>query len=242
MNIAYSSDIGNQREINQDYVNIKKLNEDQALCVLCDGMGGHKAGEVASEMVGKYLLENFPQSPVEEHQIYHIFSTLFQYANHSVYKESMLHEEYEGMGTTAIIVYIDHKNIYLSHVGDSRAYMIKDNHLKQLTQDDTFVNELVKSGLITKEEALTHPQRNVLIQAVGASDSLEISYHKAILDETLLLCSDGLYNSLEDHQIIEIMNQNLTLQEKANKLIDQAKLYGGYDNITVLIAEKGDKQ
>lgn len=151
-----------------------------------------------------------------------------------------MHSEYAGMGTTVVICYMDGKNTYVSHVGDSRAYLYNDT-LKQITSDDTFVNELVKRGLINEEEASHHPKRNVLVQAIGIKEALRISFYKIEEDyRAILLCSDGLYNSLSSQQIEEILQESGSVDQKTERLIQSANQFGGLDNIGVLLIEKGE--
>lgn len=243
MIISAKTDVGTKRTVNQDRAAFKKQNH-ELLGVLCDGMGGHLAGEVASTLVSRYIIDHFfDHAPFESDDSIHAWITsLLLHANDLVNKESDTHSEHQGMGTTVVICYMDGKNTYISHVGDSRAYLCND-HLKQITVDDTFVNELLKRGLINEEEAMHHPKRNVLVQAIGIKEALRISFYKIEEDySSLLLCSDGLYNSLSSAQIEEILKMPLSVDEKTEHLITSANEFGGLDNIGVLLIEKGESE
>lgn len=240
MKIDAGSDIGRVRETNQDYVNYVILSENEFFCVLCDGMGGHRAGEVASTLCGEDLMKSFPHHPhfESDKDIQDYFAYILEHANHLIKSEANQHSEYEGMGTTAVIAYINQDHIYISHVGDSRAYIYAHHHLVQITEDDTLVNDLMKKGYITPSQAKNHPKKNILSQAVGVTAPLDISFHKYIgAFDALLLCSDGLYNSLNDDEIVEILNLSMNVNEKTSTMLQQARMLGGNDNISVLLVE-----
>jgi protein phosphatase len=240
MIISALSDIGNFRDINQDCINYKIINEHEAYAVLCDGMGGHNAGEVAAKLTCDYMMDHF-----EDHEpftcqedIRHWFYRLIKNANRLVNEKGADNSAYRDMGTTVILAYIVDECIYISHVGDSRAYIVTSESLEQITTDDTLVNALLEKGYINKEQAKNHPQRNILVQAVGVTDLLNVSF-AAVHADTILLCSDGLYNSLSDDQIVEILKLDLTIQQKNEKLMETAKQFGGLDNISTILIERG---
>lgn len=240
MNIVKKVDIGNVREINQDYAGFKKINDHEAFLVVCDGMGGHQAGEIASLMTAEYILKHCEMLTVldTEHEIKIWMHHLINNANKEVYEKSITEEQLKGMGTTVVLAYIKGNMLYVVHVGDSRAYVISDK-IEQLTTDDTLVNALVNSGTITKEEALYHPKKNILLQAIGVSTPLKISFYtKELHNESVFLCSDGLYNSISDELILSIINSSMTIEEKADYLLLKAKEYGGFDNIGFVLAMK----
>lgn len=242
MQIIAKSEIGNVREINQDYISYKELGESEIIAVLCDGMGGHKAGEVASQLTCEYIINHFEcHSPFTcDEDIQTWLNELINNANQSLMQQSAQKEEYEGMGTTVVVCYVNDGYCYISHVGDSRAYYLSDGKLTQLTRDDTLVNALVENGTITKDEALFHPKKNILLQAVGATDSLKVSFHKQVFENDLILiCSDGLSNSLYDQQIIDILMNKSDIETNANELMKQSLVYGGRDNISFIIFDKG---
>lgn len=242
MLIITKSDIGCVRKINQDYVRFHQKSDHECLVVLCDGMGGHKAGEIASQMVCDDIIENYQNRPSfqDREDIQNWIVTSIHHAHQKVQMKSHESPEYEGMGTTIALVLCIDDMAYISHVGDSRVYWI-NNGLIQLTKDDTLVNVLVDSGTISQAEARIHPQKNILLQAVGVSDSLNPSFiEKHIENGLLLVCSDGLYNSLSDEQIVQILYSQEDIQKKAYQLIENANQYGGQDNISfALISTEG---
>lgn len=242
MIVSTATDIGHFREDNQDRVAYKIINDNELFCVLCDGMGGHNAGEIAATLTVDYVLEHF-----EEHEEFETetdikiwFHQLIHEANKVVYQKGEENEAYHGMGTTIVLAYVRDDQLYVSHVGDSRAYFYKDQHLEQLTVDDTLVNALLKNGYITKEQAIHHPQKNVLVQAIGVTDLLRVSFlHRKADFDDFMLCSDGLYNSLSAEAIGTILSEDLTADQKSGKLISEANIHGGYDNISVILLEGG---
>ena len=177
MQIISKSEIGNVREINQDYVIHKILSEDEVIAVLCDGMGGHKAGEVASRLTCEYIIDHFENHiPFESDDDIQIsLQELINNANQLLMQKSAQNEEYDGMGTTVVVCYVKGDFCYVSHVGDSRCYYCTQDEIVQLTRDDTLVNALVDYGTITQEQAKFHPRKNILLQAVGATEVLKIS-------------------------------------------------------------------
>ncbi len=240
MNIIMRSDVGKVRKVNQDYVRSYQKNDEEALVVLCDGMGGHNAGEIASKTTADDIIDHY-QSHDNFSGISEIREWMHEVINHAhqlVREKGSQSLDLEGMGTTIVLVMYVKGQTYISHVGDSRAYIYKDDVLTQLTKDDTFVNFLVDAGTISKDEAYFHPQKNILLQAVGVSDYLNISFISLDLNhDILLICSDGLYNSLFDMQITHVLAQHITLEEKADLLLSQANKFGGKDNIGFALIE-----
>lgn len=242
MQIIVKSDIGRVRKVNQDDVRFYQKNDHECLIVLCDGMGGHNAGEIASQMVCDDIIDNYRNHELltDEQHIHDWMLSAIYHAHHLVATKSHESPAYEGMGTTIALVLCVDDQVYISHVGDSRVYQVSDE-LIQLTKDDTLVNVLVDSGTISQAEAKVHPQKNILLQAVGVSDALNPSFMTKQMNQgMLLICSDGLYNSLSDIQILDILHLPDDLETKACQLIDTANTYGGQDNISfALIITKG---
>lgn len=242
MNIIKRVDIGNTREINQDYTGYVEVNSHEAFLVVCDGMGGHLSGEIASQMTAEYILEHCTLHGEfqNDEEIKAWLHQLINDANELVHEKSLTEDKYQGMGTTVVLAYLKDSMLYIAHVGDSRAYLIDDD-IEQITSDDTLVNALVKTGTISEQEAKYHPQKNILLQAVGVSAPLSISfYSQKINQQYVFLCSDGLYNSLSKERIVEIFHAYHDLNDIGDQLVDQANLYGGYDNIGFVIAKKGE--
>lgn len=243
LNMLVVSDIGNLRTNNEDLAMVaipaseKELLSKGILLLLADGMGGHNSGEVASSMA----LENFSKSYyATKGNMYKRLKKAVEKANSEIYKDSMNNEAHSGMGTTLTAFAINNTEIYLMQVGDSRAYILQNEELKQISKDDTVVQLLVDTGKITAEEAAVHPERNVLTNALGTKPDIEAQLKKTddikIDNITLLLCSDGLYDLLNDEEIKSILLSGDNLNTIAETLISTAKERGGYDNITVLLA------
>jgi protein phosphatase len=243
MEIVAKTDIGKVREKNQDYVQFYQKDDDECLAVLCDGMGGHNAGEIASSLTCEDIIKQYHihGSFKDEDDIRSWMTSSIVHANQLLQERSQQQKEYDGMGTTVVVALIKDSQLYVSHVGDSRAYLYDYQCLHQLTKDDTLVNALVDSGTISKDDAKFHPQKNILLQAVGVTQPLRISFLSIELkDDYVLLCSDGLYNSLSDEQIQTILQQELSLQDIGDQLLTRANTLGGKDNIGfILISNKG---
>ena len=155
-----------------------------------------------------------------------------------VKKTAMQNIEHRGMGTTIVVAVFMDNMLYISHVGDSRAYVLKNDNLIQVTRDHTLVNELIKRGVISEEEGKNHSQKHVLMQAIGADTKIEPSLIELeFANSLLLLCSDGLYNSLDESKIIEVLRKDIKVPYMVNELIDLANENGGYDNIAVAIID-----
>lgn len=242
MQISFQTDVGKKRNSNQDYVAIFKNKAGITLAILADGMGGHQAGDVASKMAVEGIGEKWQETTLTSpEKACSWFVAAIQNANEAVYNLGQEKIELQGMGTTIVCVAVFEEEFALAHVGDSRMYLVRDHEITQLTEDHSLVNELVRSGEITKEMAATHPRRNVLTRSVGMPGSVEVDiashFYKA--GDYLLLASDGLTNMLADDVIKWIIDEPITLDEKVAKLISGANDAGGADNITVLLIEIG---
>ena len=242
MDYYAKTDIGKVRQKNQDQATVLANSKNQVLAVVCDGMGGHKAGEIASRIVMDHITRCFLFNPPflneEEVKIW-ISDTILQ-ANTIVQKMAKGNSDHEGMGTTVVLAIVMGENLYISHVGDSRAYLCDENTLIQVTKDHTLVNALIDQGAISKEEAKHHSQKNVLLQAVGASDNITPSFYSIHAhSKIVLLCSDGLYNAVDDTTIFKTLKSKADVQHKVNTFIDCANTLGGQDNIAVSIIEFG---
>ncbi|MDT2739757.1 Stp1/IreP family PP2C-type Ser/Thr phosphatase [Enterococcus canintestini] len=242
MQISFQTDVGKKRNSNQDYVAIFKNKAGITLAILADGMGGHQAGDVASKMAVEGIGEKWQETTLTSpEKACSWFVAAIQNANEAVYNLGQEKIELQGMGTTIVCVAVFEEEFALAHVGDSRMYLVRNHEITQLTEDHSLVNELVRSGEITKEMAATHPRRNVLTRSVGMPGSVEVDiashFYKA--GDYLLLASDGLTNMLADDVIKWIIDEPITLDEKVAKLISGANDAGGADNITVLLIEIG---
>ncbi|MCL4378563.1 MAG: Stp1/IreP family PP2C-type Ser/Thr phosphatase [Actinobacteria bacterium] len=243
-----ATDIGNYRDINEDYYFCGN-----DLFVVADGMGGQNAGEVAS----RYAVENFidyfqknsekltdknnlSQSDIiipESEKIKQILRAGISSANEKVYNLSLKKPEYSGMGTTFTACYINGLTAYVVHVGDSRIYVKTGKKLNLLTSDHTVVGEMYRSGLLKYEEIFNHPQRNYLTNVLGISNKIDPDFFTVNLKngDIIIMCSDGLNSMLRDDLIFKITNKNNEIKQIVEKLIYCAKAKGGLDNITIIL-------
>ncbi len=236
MDYFANTNIGKVRTKNQDQATVYANGKDQVLLTVCDGMGGHKSGEVASRVVSDYIVGCFRSHPgfssVEEAMVW-LEQTILD-SHKLVQKMASTSSEHEGMGTTVVSALLIDGKICIGHVGDSRAYLIQKNELKQLTKDHTLVNALLDKGAIKKEEVHTHAKKNVLLQALGATPVVTVSMN--LYDEVdgiLLLCSDGLYNMVDEQFIEEAVRLEMSVTKIVEVLINEANKNGGRDNIAV---------
>jgi len=232
------SDIGLVRETNED----SYVCEPPHLFAVADGMGGHVAGEIASKLAAT-TLRNYIKENGEEYQHEELLKQAINQANTSIYQLAQSKEEYNGMGTTVTAVYVDGNTLSWGHVGDSRLYLLRDGEFSQITNDHSLVWELVQSGNITKEEALTHPKRNMLTRAVGTSCLIKIDTGVIQWEpgDVLLLCTDGLTNMVSEQDICQLIkNEEDSISSIVEKLVSQAKHAGGFDNITTILLKNGD--
>ena len=238
MKYVSATDIGLVREENQDMVRVDDF-FGNVLAVVCDGMGGERAGQEASHIAIREFFLRFNEgfSPnLETIGTRQLMTASISAANSVIYTTARMDYKNFGMGTTCVAAYIDPKYIYIVNVGDSRAYYMDDNGLHQITSDHTFVNMLLQQGRIGPEEVHTHPKRNMLTKAVGVEKIIKPDFFRMKREEkfTLLLCSDGLSGYCSDEEIYEIM-KSTPLDEVSKALIDLALSKGGRDNITLAI-------
>lgn len=242
MDYASETNIGRVRQVNQDRANVVENARHQILAIVCDGMGGHQAGEEASSMTIKELVVAFKAKNGFD-DILEARKWLLDCiakANSSVYADSQAIAEHHGMGTTLVCALIIENQMCICHVGDSRAYLYENGELTQLTQDHTYVNLLVESGSINREQALHHPQKNVLMKALGVFEHIVVSHQIVpFKNGVLLLCSDGLYNCLDENLIKQIIDAHQDANTISHHLIHEANARGGYDNIGVALVLKG---
>lgn len=241
MKFAVKSDKGNIREINEDSYNIIAGYTDVPVSfIIADGMGGHNSGEIASKMAVDFISNHilrFAEKFAVEDGICAAIEEAMQKANKTVYGESMANEANYGMGTTLIVAVVTGKKLYIGHIGDSRVYMYRNNTLKLLTKDHTFIGELMRNGSLTEEEAAGHPNRNMLTRALGCEENVDIDIYKYDIRENdlILLCTDGLTNMLSEAEIGEIIKNTDDPEIICSKLIDGANTNGGEDNTTVIV-------
>lgn len=231
------TDIGLKRSINQDnvYCSEDRVGNLSNLFIVADGMGGHKAGDLASRIcvdsICNCISESDIKTPVS------ILNEAVVTAHNNIRNQSMTDIEYEGMGTTVVAATIDNDNLFVVNIGDSRLYILRDA-LRQITEDHSLVEEMVKSGELAKEHVRSHPNKNIITRALGIGTDIEPDYFEVKLqsNDIILMCSDGLTNMLEDAEIEYIIKREKDDLAKAGKtLVDRANDMGGKDNITVLL-------
>lgn len=243
------TDRGRVRPTNQDIYQIQIQESQQtALLLVCDGMGGVNAGNIASRLAAesfmekmKPLLEESHTMPIDESVRQAALMQALDYANHRVYSLSLQREELRGMGTTLVAVFIQTNQATIVNVGDSRAYLLEQDDLRQVTEDHSLVQEMCRMGRISVKDARTHPQKNLITRAVGVDAEVQGDFFEVQLvpSSILLLCSDGLSGMVEDEQIAETLQSQDTLETIGETLLQQALTAGGRDNITVALFRQG---
>lgn len=208
------------------------------LAIVADGMGGHAAGEIASQLAVETIAKTYYS---REESVEESLFLAFTKANRSIWQAASRNSQQRGMGTTCTALVVCDQHLYMAHVGDSRLYILKNGQILQLSTDHTYVQMLVSQGVITPLEAEKHPERNVLTRAMGTHNKVEIDVetltYKLENDDRVLLCTDGLYDYLSNDEIAQLMLIP-ALNESAQQLVESAKQRGGHDNITVLLLER----
>ena len=241
MRILAKSDIGKARDMNQDYYYVSPIESDIKLYILADGMGGYKGGEIASNLAvncaKNYICNNWPKIEKDKIEIMNLVNSSIEYANMIVYEKSLEIEELHDMGTTLEVVILWNNKVFIGHVGDSRVYRIRKNVMRRLTTDHSYVEKLIKDGSITKDEAYHHPNKNMLLKALGCNNLVkpDVFYKGFLKGDILLMCSDGLTNMLKESEIYSVLLNNPDKPEVA--LINEANRMGGIDNITAIIVD-----
>ena len=231
--VGIKSDAGNVRELNEDYASFIE-DERFKIYLVADGMGGHNAGEIASKLAVKSIIRYLLEHSEEDENI---LLNAVKYANNEIYEISQKNDKCKGMGTTITGCFIKGDMIQVVNVGDSCCFSIKDNEIKKVTKDHSWVQELIDAGAITEEEGRVHPKKNIITRALGTNSSVKIDIFNIEKNESsmFLLCSDGLSNEVRKEEMIEIVNKCKDFNEACEKLVDLAKSRGGKDNITVLL-------
>lgn len=239
MDVAKLTDTGQKRAYNQDQVGAFYNKAEQLLLLLCDGMGGHNAGDVAAEMALFQVGSAWSESNAMDHkEVNYWLQDNIMAANERVHEKSLQFNDFSGMGTTIVgAVILDGEAIF-AHVGDSRAYLLQNDQFRQITTDHSYVQELVDNKSITVEEARNHPQKNIVTRSIGIDPEVIVDTQRTMLhdDDVILLCSDGLTDMLEDDGISQIVLHYPHLEDSAEELIRTANEAGGRDNISVVLA------
>lgn len=244
MEVGFRTDKGKHRKNNEDACFV--IPKDNVY-ILCDGVGGNNSGEVASRKTVSGIAEYVSDNSLEKVKTFRTVKTYFnnclQKINYEILKESRSSVENHGMATTLVLTYFAGNRVYAMNVGDSRAYILRDGKLKQITEDHTYVNSLVKAGVITEEEAVDHENRNMITRAVGADYGVQPDFFTGIIKDgdILLMCSDGLYDEVPEEKIIELLQQDKSMSDIAADLVDAANKNGGADNITAIVLKVTDE-
>ena len=244
MEIRFQTDVGKRRNTNQDFAATYVNKANVTLALLADGMGGHRAGDVASRQAVSEIGTAWEQTELTDSEKTAQWLIQKIQAESQVIFQKGQEQELSGMGTTIIAVALLGDQFTIANVGDSRAYLLRNQVLTQITEDHSLVNELVKSGQITAEMALNHPRKNVLTRSIGMPSEVEVdvAIHFIADGDYLLLCSDGLTNMVSDEEITATIQETPELEEAVQSLIDQANERGGVDNITVLLIKVGGER
>ncbi len=244
MNIFGMTDVGEVRSENQDSYTVRHLREHVAVAVVCDGMGGARAGNVASAVavetfaaaVEELCREAVPQG---ERDCAQVLRNACLHANTQVHQLSRSEEQYYGMGTTLVAALLVDQDAYVINVGDSRCYHIHDNAIHQVTNDHSLVQLLVSRGEISQEEARNHPKKNLITRALGVDREVLADCYHVVLQagDALLLCSDGLSNVLADEALLQLALEPLPLEERCRSMMRMTLEQGAPDNVTIVMAQ-----
>lgn len=244
METFYLTDTGIVRDHNEDSVIIVKNEDDSILLAVADGMGGHRAGEVASSIAISYLSNRFSESffKMGKAEAVEWIKNCTNEINGQIFKYTEENPESKGMGTTLVLSIVTNDYILFGNIGDSSGFVMKDNKIHKVTHDHTLVNLLVDAGELTIEEAKNHPKKNILMNALGVNDPIEIDIFDCSMEiDEILLCSDGLTTMVPEEQIEKVLLSDLAIEEKVIKLIKKANNRGGNDNISVAYLKKNKR-
>ena len=247
------TDVGSARDHNEDDFYLSR--DDEALCIVADGMGGHRSGEVASAMAIKSMVEYYRETMPEDGLNGTELGTAeeegeeidrdkrrlvqaIQSANSSVFEAASSNEVYKGMGTTIVSGYFTHRGVYLGHIGDSRAYRYRHGDLEQRTDDHSLANEYVEMGILSADDVEFFPYKNVITRACGLSEEVEVAAHFEEVEDgdVFLFCSDGLTDMVKPPRVAELIDEHEDLEELCRALVQEANDNGGEDNVTVVLA------
>ncbi len=233
------TDIGEKRRINQDYVfcEVNAIGNLPNLFIVADGMGGHNAGDYASRFCVEFFTENIRNSDIKSPIA--LIEEAIKNTNKKLHDKSKQQIDYEGMGTTFVVATIYENEMYVANIGDSRLYVI-GKEIKQITEDHSLVQAMVKTGELDKDEAKTHPNKNIITRALGTNETAQADFFEVELEagDIVLMCSDGLTNMLNDETIEQIIRENADNPKiAAETLVRLANENGGKDNIAVIIAK-----
>lgn len=235
------TDPGMVRAQNQDFYQIVKLGRDQLLAIVCDGMGGARSGNIASKMAAEVFVgevQRTVRGNMRQAQIDTMLNNALELANKAVYEQSMLSEEYRGMGTTLVAAFFQKDTVTVANVGDSRAYLFNQSGVQNITTDHSLVELMVQRGELTREQAKNHPGKNLITRAVGTEQAVDCDLFRLHLTkgDCLLMCSDGLSNVMSDQEILFEVIHGVNKNDCCQRLMSIANYRGSPDNVTVVLA------
>ena len=238
MRIFGATDIGTKRQTNQDAFAYTVLSQNTVLAVVCDGMGGANAGNIASNMavgtITEYIKRSFVPT-IQPSSVKNLLSSAIDTANSDILDKAQSEPQYSGMGTTAVVALIIGSTAYIAHIGDSRAYLIKNDGVEQLTRDHSVVQTLIENGHLTKDEAKKHPERNIITRAIGIMQDVESDFVEASIEEGILfMCTDGVSNVIAEDVLIKQAIET-SLEELPKTIIDLANELDSGDNVTACV-------
>ena len=241
MQAKFLTDRGQVRKHNEDAGGIFYNHSGQLLAIIADGMGGHQAGDVASKMAVQLIDEQWKNTEAQlrpEHAEAWLSKAL-QYMNQKIYERSIANEECHGMGTTVVLAICAQDFISVAHIGDSRCYLLNDFGFTQITEDHSLVNALVQSGEITKDDAQSHPRKNVVLKSLGTDQHVTADIRSISWDQgnQLLLCSDGLSDKVLDDELKSFMQSSDALEKVGQEMVDLANARGGEDNVSLILIQ-----
>ncbi|MDE5974016.1 MAG: Stp1/IreP family PP2C-type Ser/Thr phosphatase [Eubacterium sp.] len=242
MRIVAKTDKGNVRDSNQDAYAVGEFSDEVVWSVVCDGMGGAAGGNIASALAVKVISDKINASyrnQMRDSSIKNMLDSALTAANIEVFDFAEAQPDLRGMGTTVVCAIVRDNQAYIAHAGDSRAYVINNGNIRQITTDHSMVQDLLLRGKITPEEAEHHPNKNIITRAVGVNKAIEIDFEQIDLedDDTLLICTDGLSNYVSNDEMLELMSDGKHYAF-ADRLVKKANDNGGGDNITVVVISK----
>lgn len=242
MEAYYATEVGKVRDHNEDNVIAVATVDNDYLLVVSDGMGGHRAGEVASMITTTYLADDFMKQKLKTKEEATLWlEDSIKNINIKILEYSLSNPDTKGMGTTIVASVVTPSYTVFGNIGDSSGYIVTKDDIIKITDDHTLVNMLVKAGELTKEEAKFHPRRNILMKALGTNDPITIDIFDVENDfEGVLLCSDGLTNMINEQEILTILKKEKDIKVAVDRLISKANNRGGTDNISVAYYKKGE--
>ena len=240
------TDVGQVRDHNEDALGYCQPREREVLAergrlyLVADGMGGHVAGEVASECVVRTVMASYYESQAPT--VRQGLSEAIQQANAALYEATSGEKSRSKMATTLVGAVVRGRQLHVANIGDSRAYLLREDTIRQLTEDHSFVTELVKRGRISEEEAASHPQRNIVTRALGTQPTVEADFYEEGIQpgDTVLLCTDGLWGEVSEEEMVQMATRPLDPKGMASELVALANQRGGPDNMTVIILQIGE--